>query len=61
MNDKQLAALVKKTVAKAEKAKKKARPKYDATLEATGSATADQSTEDLERADFFAEMKKREF
>jgi hypothetical protein len=59
MNDKQLAALVKKTVAKAEKTKKQPRPKYDATLEATGAAQ--QSDEDMERADFFAEMKKREF
>lgn len=59
MNDKQLAALVKKTVAKAEKAKKNPRPRYDATLEATGSVPP--SDEDMERADFFAEMKKREF
>ena len=70
MNEKQLQALIKKTAAKAERAKPKRRPSYDPTLDATrteeqpqgegGAAAADQG--DLGDADqIFKEMKKRSF
>jgi hypothetical protein len=57
MNEKQLAKLIKKTTAKAAN-KPKQRKVYDATLEATRRPDTD---EDIESAEFFAEMKKREF
>ncbi|MGE5144534.1 MAG: hypothetical protein ACM3OA_13970 [Acidobacteriota bacterium] len=53
--DERLAKLVRKNVAKAEAAKKKVQRNYDSTLR---SETTDA---DLERRDFFSEMKKREF
>jgi hypothetical protein len=58
MNEKQLAKLIRKTTQKAAAAKAKPRRAYDATLEVT---KAPETDEDIERADFFAEMKKREF
>ena len=53
--DERLAKLIRKNVAKAEAAKKKVQRNYDSTLR---SETTDA---DLERRDFFSEMKKREF
>jgi len=53
--DERLAKLIRKNVAKASAAKKKVQRNYDSTLK---SETTD---EDLERRDFFSEMKKREF
>jgi hypothetical protein len=58
MDDKQLAKLVKKTVAKASKPKSPQRKTYDKTLDVT---RRPQTDEDLERNDFFEIMKKREF
>jgi hypothetical protein len=57
MDEKQLAKLVKKTVAKAAK-KSPQRKTYDSTLDVT---RRPQTDEDLERNDFFEIMKKREF
>jgi len=54
-DEQKLAALVRKTAAKAAKAKRKVQRQYDATL------PPETSDEDLERRDFFSEMKKREF
>jgi len=54
-DEQKLAALIKKNVAKAEAAKQKVKRNYDSTLR---SETTD---EDIERRDFFSEMKKREF
>lgn len=54
-DEQKLAALIKKNVAKAAAAKQKVKRNYDSTLK---SETTDQ---DLERRDFFSEMKKREF
>lgn len=54
--DQKLAALVRKNAAKvAGKKKKEAKHRYDPTL------SAEPTEEDLERRDFFREMKKREF
>lgn len=53
--DERLAKLIRKNVAKASAAKKKVQQNYDSTLK---SQTTD---DDLERRDFFSEMKKREF
>lgn len=53
--DEKLAKLIKKNVAKAAKAKPKARHQYDTTL------PPETTDDDLERRDFFSEMKKREF
>jgi len=53
--DEKMAKLIKKNMAKAEKAKPKARRKYDPTL------PAETTDDDIERRDFFSEMKKREF
>jgi hypothetical protein len=53
--DEKMAKLIKKNIAKAEKAKPKTRRKYDPTL------PAESTDDDLERRDFFSEMKKREF
>jgi len=55
--EKKLAALIKKNIAKAEakKPKAKLRKQFDDTLQAEGGEA------DLDRRDFFSEMKKREF
>jgi len=53
--DERLAKLIKKNIAKAEKQKPKARKRYDPTLPPA------PTDEDIERRDFFSEMKKREF
>ena len=53
--DEKMGKLIKKNMAKAEKAKPKTRRKYDPTL------PAETTDDDLERRDFFSEMKKREF
>ena len=54
-DDEKMAKLIKKNMAKAEKQKPKARKRYDPTL------PPDVTDEDIERRDFFSEMKKREF
>jgi hypothetical protein len=54
-DEQKLAALIKKNVAKAEAAKQKVKRNYDSTLR------SDTTDEDIERRDFFSEMKKREF
>jgi len=54
-DEQKLAALVKKNAAKAARAKQKAKRQYDTTL------PPETTDEDLERRDFFSEMKKREF
>ncbi len=54
-DEQKLAALIKKNAAKAEAAKQKVKRNYDSTLR---SETTD---DDIERRDFFSEMKKREF
>jgi hypothetical protein len=53
--DEKLAKLIRKNMAKAAKAKPKARRRYDTTL------PPETTDEDIERQDFFSEMKKREF
>ena len=58
MDEKQLAKLVKKTVAKASKPKAPQRKTYDSTLDVTRRPASDQ---DQERQEFFDQMKKREF
>ena len=54
-DEQKLAALVRKNVAKAAKLKGKAPRRYDPTL------PPETTDADLERRDFFSEMKKREF
>ena len=54
-DEQKLAALVRKTAAKAAKAKRTVQRKYDTTL------PPETTDADIERRDFFAEMKKREF
>jgi len=54
-DDEKLAKLIKKNMAKAAKAKPKTRKRYDTTL------PPDPTDDDIERRDFFSEMKKREF
>lgn len=54
-DDEKLAKLIRKNVAKVEKAKPKARKRYDPTL------PAETTDDDIERREFFKEMKKREF
>ena len=54
-DDQKLAALIKKNAAKAAKAKRKVQRQYDKTL------PPETTDDDLERRDFFSEMKKREF
>jgi hypothetical protein len=62
MKDKQLAKLIKKNVAKVEKAQTKKSKIYDPTLKATQRPDAEQSdADDVERTAFFKEMKRREF
>lgn len=58
MNEKQLAALVRKTAAKAAKPKTNPRKTYDPTLDAT---RRPETEEDTEAAELFKEMKRREF
>ncbi len=58
MDEKQLAKLVKKTVAKASKPKAPQRRTYDATLDVTRRPENDKDTEAQE---LFEQMKKREF
>ncbi|HKG94694.1 MAG TPA: hypothetical protein VKA84_22465 [Gemmatimonadaceae bacterium] len=59
MNEKQLAKLIKKTTAKAEKNSSKVRPAkaYDQTLQ----NRPDHDEKAEERGQFFDEMKRREF
>ena len=56
-DDKRLEALIRKNMAKAEakKPKNKLRKQYDDTLQPEG------GEDDLDRRDFFSDMKKREF
>jgi hypothetical protein len=58
MDDKQLAKLVKKTVAKAQQPKPNVGRTYDPTLDAT---RRPPSEKDDEAAELFQQMKKREF
>jgi len=58
VDDKQLAKLVKKTVAKASKPKAPPRRTYDSTLDVTRRPQTDQDTE---AAELFEIMKKRDF
>lgn len=57
MDEKQLAKLIKKTVAKASKPKSPPRKTYDSTLD----ITRRPSEKDDEAAELFEIMKKREF
>jgi hypothetical protein len=61
MKDNQLAKLIKKNVAKVEKAQTKKAKVYDPTLKATQRPDAQNDEDDIERAAFFKEMKRREF
>ena len=58
MDEKQLAKLVKKTVAKASKPKVPQRRTYDSTLDVT---RRPETAQDTEAAELFEQMKKREF
>jgi len=58
MDDKQLAKLVKKTVAKAQRPKNLQRRTYDSTLDVT---RRPENAQDTEAAELFEQMKKREF
>ncbi len=58
MDEKQLAKLVKKTVAKASKPKTPPRKTYDSTLDVT---RRPHSAQDEEAKELFEQMKKREF
>lgn len=58
MDEKQLAKLVKKTVARAAKPKTPPRKTYDSTLDAT---RRPQTEKDTEAQELFEQMKKREF
>ena len=62
VDDKQLAKLIRKNVAKVEKAAKaKVTRKYDPTLAATRGTTEEDGDVEVEREQFFKEMKRREF
>ena len=62
VDDKQLAKLIRKNVAKVEKAAKaKTTRKYDPTLAATRGTTEEDGDVEVERTQFFKEMKRREF
>ncbi len=62
MDDKQLAKLIRKNVAKVEKAAKaKQTRKYDPTLAAPRGTTEEDSDVEVERRRLFKEMKRREF
>ena len=54
-DEQHLAKLVRKNAAKAAQAKKTVQRRYDSTL------PPETTDEDIERRDFFSEMKKREF
>ena len=54
-DEQRMAALVRKNAAKAARAKKKVQRQYDSTL------PPETTDADIERRDFFKEMKKREF
>lgn len=56
MDEKQLAKLIKKNVEAVERAKKVPKKTYDPTL-----TRKDLDEDDMERQDFFDQMKKREF
>ena len=58
MDDKQIAALVRKNAAKAMRPKNPQRKTYDATLDATRPL---ETEADVEAAELFSQMKKREF
>lgn len=58
MDEKQLAKLIKKTVAKAQQPKANQNRTYDPTLDAT---RRPPSAKDDEAQDLFKQMKKREF
>jgi hypothetical protein len=58
MDEKQLAKLVKKTVAKAQRPKANMNRTYDSTLDVT---RRPPSAQDEEAQDLFKQMKKREF
>ena len=59
MDEKQLAKLVKKTQAKANKPKGPTRKTYDSTLDVT--RRPEQEDKDIEAAELFEIMKKRDF
>jgi hypothetical protein len=62
VDDKQLAKLIRKNVAKVEKAASaKQKRTYDPTLAATRGTTDEDSDTEVERTHFFKEMKRREF
>lgn len=58
MDEKQLAKLIKKTVAKAQRPKGNQNRTYDSTLDATRRPPTDK---DEEAKELFQQMKKREF
>ena len=62
MDDKQLAKLIRKNVAKVEKAvKAKQSRTYAPTLAASRGTTEEDGDVEVEREQFFKEMKRREF
>lgn len=62
VDDKQLAKLIRKNVAKVEKAAKaKQTRRYDPTLAATRGTKEEDGDVEVEREQFFKEMKRREF
>jgi len=62
VDDKQLAKLIRKNVAKVEKAAKAKQARtYDPTLAATRGTTEEDGDVEVEREQFFKEMKRREF
>ena len=62
MDDKQLAKLIRKNVAKVEKAAKAKQTRtYDPTLAATRGTAEEDGDVEVERTQFFKEMKRREF
>lgn len=62
MDDKQLAKLIRKNAAKAEKVAKARRGRtYDPTLAATRGEVEQDADAEVERELFFKEMKRREF
>ena len=62
VDDKQLAKLIRKNLAKVEKAANaKQKRTYDPTLAATRGTTSEDGDVEVEREQFFKEMKRREF
>jgi hypothetical protein len=62
VDDKQLAKLIRKNLAKVEKAATaKQKRTYDPTLAATRGTTNEDGDVEVEREQFFKEMKRREF